>query len=582
MSKTLTQLADELGLSLSAFQAFLKQRGDLRCVDDDATFSAEEEAVLRAALAVESGDAPNAGVVGVTVSHFKAFGTPQHVALRPLTLVFGQNSVGKSSFLHALLWAQHVAATGELDVVNPLLAGNSVHLGGFDNVVYRHHSGESFSLGFDVQTPPLNSLFPRRLRFGVRASFRRPLPTAKDLTPEPRPVEYELDVESLPLLKARLLSPQEGFSIEEIDIDHPLFAEAFQRIAGLRTEPVTALSPAAVKCLRRSARELCKGLRLQGGHLLPKRAVLMEASAPVRRKAACKKADTGGWLAIIEATLPQLIHTLVSTAAERVTDYLRSLSYLGPLRAYPDRGFSLNDRTDPNWRAGGGQAWELLRDEAPLRDEVNAFLGKGHLQTGYQFRLNRFVDMQSASKRLSQKLPALKRATATALEQLLESADLPHRNELALYDLRNRMEVSHRDVGVGLSQVVPVLVFAAAGRAQTVIVEQPELHIHPALQADLGDVFLKSALLHGNRFILETHSEHLMLRLLKRVRQCSCNDPAYPKGWPKLTPDMISVVCAKADEGGTRFVPIALTPDGDFAQPWPDGFFTERGRELFS
>ena len=576
MPKTLTQMAAELGMSVASFQSFLKQRGDLRCVDEEATFTEAEEQRLRQALSVENAAAPNAGVTGMTVDHFKAFGAVQRVPLRPITLIFGQNSVGKSSFLHALLWAHHVAATGELDVVNPILAGNSVHLGGFDNVVYRRQSGHCFSLAFEVQTPQLNTFFPEPVRFCAGMAFRRPRPSARDLTPDPVASEYTLEVDHQLLLKARRENAAD-FALEYLDIDHPLFKEIFKRIARLRVEHRIP-SKADTQRIRSAAESLCRRIHLTGGRLLPKRVALEEL--PPRRRGGNTVARA--WVEIVEATLPQLLHALVSTAAERVNDYLHSLSYLGPLRAYPDRGFSLNDRTDPNWRAGGGRAWELLRDEARLRAEVNAFLGKDHLQTGYAFKLNRFVDIQAAAQRLAEKLPRLKKGGAASLEALLEAGDLPHRSELAMVDLNNRMEVSHRDVGVGLSQVVPVLVLAAASRSQTVIVEQPELHIHPALQADLGDIFVKSALLHGNRFILETHSEHLMLRLLKRVRQSSKNDPAYPKNWPKLTPEMISVVYAKAEKDGTRMVPIALSSDGDFETHWPDGFFTERGRELFT
>ncbi len=575
MSKTLTRLAAELGMSVPGFQAFLKQRGDLRCVDEDATFTDAEEKGLRGILATENAAAPNAGVMGMTVGHFKAFGAVQRVPLRPITLVFGQNSVGKSSFLHALLWAHHVATTGELDVVNPILAGNSVHLGGFDNVVYRREAGSAFSLAFEVQTPQLSTFFPEAVRFCAGVSFRRPKPTARDLTPDPIASTYVLEVDHQLLLKARHEGPA-GFALEHLNIDHPLFEEIFRRIARLQVERATP-SAADLRRIRQAAESMCGRLHVTGGRLLPKR---VEIEAPKRAKA--RKAEGQTWVEIVEATLPHLIQALVSTAAERVNDYLHSLSYLGPLRAYPDRGFSLNDRTDPNWRAGGGRAWELLRDEAALRAEVNTFLGKEHLQTGYEFKLNRFVDIRAGAKRLADKLPGMKKTDEVALENALGAADLPHRSELAMVDLRNRMEVSHRDVGVGLSQVVPVLVLAAASRSQTVIVEQPELHIHPSLQADLGDVFIKSALTHGNRFILETHSEHLMLRLLKRVRQASQNDPAYPKGWPKITPDMISVVYAKADADGTRMVQIPLSADGDFETHWPDGFFTERGRELFA
>jgi predicted ATPase len=92
--------------------------------------------------------------------------------------------------------------------------------------------------------------------------------------------------------------------------------------------------------------------------------------------------------------------------------------------------------------------------------------------------------------------------------------------DLSLYDKRTNTLVSHRDVGIGISQVLPVLVSAYASKNKIVAIEQPEIHLHPALQAELGDVFIESALGENkNAFILETHSEHLVLRVMRRIRE---------------------------------------------------------------
>ena len=78
------------------------------------------------------------------------------------------------------------------------------------------------------------------------------------------------------------------------------------------------------------------------------------------------------------------------------------------------------------------------------------------------------------------------------------------------------------DVGVGISQIIPVL--EAIFSHSRVFVQQPELHLHPKLQAQLADVFVEITsknidgyILHPC-FIIESHSEHFLLRLLRRIR----------------------------------------------------------------
>src|SRR5262249_39717700 len=71
------------------------------------------------------------------------------------------------------------------------------------------------------------------------------------------------------------------------------------------------------------------------------------------------------------------------------------------------------------------------------------------------------------------------------------------------------------DVGFGISQILPLIVQTLASKEQTITVEQPEVHIHPKLQADLADLLVAGIQPNrNNRFVVETHSEHLILRLL--------------------------------------------------------------------
>jgi hypothetical protein len=162
------------------------------------------------------------------------------------------------------------------------------------------------------------------------------------------------------------------------------------------------------------------------------------------------------------------------------------------------------------------------------------------------------------------------------------------RREIHLKDKDKGTTVSLQDVGVGVSQVLPVIINAFGKQNEFIAIEQPEIHIHPALQAELGDLFIESALGENkNTFLLETHSEHLILRLLRRIRETAEGDM---EDWPEdlrkacpdgIRPEDVAVLYVEPGEEGARVIELPITPDGDFSRPWPGGFFGERSKELF-
>lgn len=147
--------------------------------------------------------------------------------------------------------------------------------------------------------------------------------------------------------------------------------------------------------------------------------------------------------------------------------------------------------------------------------------------------------------------------------------------------------------------MVPVVVAALwplnQEHAALVAVEQPELHIHPRIQARLGDLLISAAdwsvyeeleargqFPERASFLIETHSEHLVLRLMRRIRETNeIEDGLPPNGCP-FYPHQLAVYYVERDEDNrVRFVPLRVSPDGEFIDRWPGGFFEERAEELF-
>jgi len=282
--------------------------------------------------------------------------------------------------------------------------------------------------------------------------------------------------------------------------------------------------------------------------------------------------------------------------------------------------------------AEGAEAWQELARNADVRDKVNAWLGdETKLKTPYRVELESFFSQQAIGdivenlqedlanwsiqdflrqsgadisfyeeylaeiekdvteynpteldQRIGQMIAdsvdledQFKEWITPALDRLLEERREPGSADVRLYDIQKRTPVSHRDVGIGVSQVLPVLVQAYASRQALIAMEQPEIHLHPALQAELGDVFIESALGdQQNRFVLETHSEHLILRILRRIRESS------RRSSPAISPDDVCVLYVHPRDTGAQVMEMRISPDGQFLDPWPGGFFPERVREI--
>lgn len=304
--------------------------------------------------------------------------------------------------------------------------------------------------------------------------------------------------------------------------------------------------------------------------------------------------------------LVALVRAIVTRLRGLLESQFNSMRYLGPLRSYPGRHVYQPTTGDPDWLAGGAYAWDLVARDEVLRTKINRWLGQRALQTRYELTVQAFVALDELRSPLLAHLESIREETAgqdAAGEGLegeeaslnvglgAESGELDWRlddailsirqassgvlTSLGLKDLRTNTLVSHRDVGIGISQVLPVLALAHAAKESLVAIEQPELHLHPALQAELADVFIESALTQKNAFVLETHSEHLLLRILRRIRESRHSD-----GPSRLTPEHVSVLFVESTDRGARATQIPIREDGEFDAPWPQGFFPERLQEL--
>ncbi len=120
------------------------------------------------------------------------------------------------------------------------------------------------------------------------------------------------------------------------------------------------------------------------------------------------------------------------------------------------------------------------------------------------------------------------------------------------------------DIGFGASQVLPILMMLYAGNSDSLIlIEQPEIHLHPAGQAELGSIFVDALDYKKNKLIIETHSENLIIRLLTEIAK------------KKLSPSDIAFYYVQPSPEIHEIIKIPVNEKGEFLTEWPKGFFEE-------
>ena len=554
-------------------------------------------------------------ISAIRVGNFKAFAETQRIPIRPLTLIYGANSSGKSSVLHSLLLAQHAQETGDLDVYLSNVGGEAVDLGGFRQYVHRREANRRVEWVMELNTSafkdrlaelfaPINQV-TITLQLGISLDDQdRPIPNAA-----PEIHIYEIQANGQGLL--RMSRRRDGkLQLDRLDHQNPVFREVIQAMVLLSTTTET-IHPEDYEGLEEAISELVPDIVAKSTRFIPEGLSESEIFVPggQPRLFTISKAHRKEELnAAVRSFLPRKIDEMLKGISYVIGDELSRLRYLGPLRSYPPRHLAFSQHQDRNWFAGGGYAWDVVRRDARVRDLVNTWLSApNRLQTPYELVIRDLIGMNVLQDHLELGLQMLEEKyhkekneeedkfssgeesywierdpeeEAKLLVELMKIVDPEKLNELILLDRRSNTIVSHRDIGIGVSQVLPILVSAFASDNKIIMIEQPEIHLHPALQADLGDVFIESALGEGkNRFLIETHSEHLLLRIMRRIRETSTG--RLPEGLQAISPKDVCVLFVEPD--GTRSIirEMPLNEQGGLVKAWPGGFFEEGLREVF-
>ncbi|HTB92693.1 MAG TPA: DUF3696 domain-containing protein [Candidatus Sulfotelmatobacter sp.] len=240
--------------------------------------------------------------------------------------------------------------------------------------------------------------------------------------------------------------------------------------------------------------------------------------------------------------------------------FSNSVKYLGPLRDEPKPLYPLATGADPS--------------DVGLRGEFTAAVLDLH--KNQRIRYIPTALFQSPEVKAPDPLPlrTLEAAVTDWLQYLnvaqsvktIDQGKRGHEMKVVPSGLSQPHDLTH--VGVGVSQVLPILVMCLLAEPDTTLIfEQPEIHLHPRVQTLLGDFFLSMSLLK-KQCILETHSEYLINRL--RFRAAAAASPEIANN--------IRMYFVEKQNDSSSFRSVVVNEFGAIAD-WPEGFFDQSQKE---
>ena len=181
-------------------------------------------------------------------------------------------------------------------------------------------------------------------------------------------------------------------------------------------------------------------------------------------------------------------------------------------------------------------------------------------------------ELVTFNEALSRSLQRFEIANSASMEQRGRERPAISINSFGENDVKSEagQKTELNAVGVGVSQILPVIaqcLLANPGKS-LVIIEQPELHLHPRLEQILGDFFI-ACIGSGRRLLIETHSEHLVNRLRLRIAQDRKDELSQS----------IKILFAEQKNGVTHYQEHGVEKDGTLSADWPEGFFDLSARE---
>ena len=465
-------------------------------------------------------------IQNIEYKNYKAFELA-NVPIKPITILLGANSVGKSSIVQSLLMLQQ---TGKQDLKSYKSAlklyGGYVNLGDPKNIFRQKNIEQALGFSFDLKSSGLKhycqeELLDTFVRTFIEIPYFLPLKGFSEIRHNR---EIKNETEFLKILDAIIdvvskdstkkeyqqqlhffLNRRYHFQIGELSKrNRKEILDTYRFLDSLR------------KIVKNESFKISFNLTIENSNLVLQDYIVkhgdntlfdftyknkVELSSDIFKLNA-SESKKAHYLFDVESTIftcfkPGISENLQSSKLSVIGKIMHkfqqelknefsenAINYVSPLRAHPKRYYML-DKAKLNLTLDtldGDAIAEVLKENKSLTKKVNSWLATFGIS----------VDVKEFRE---------------VIHQLIVK--------------QNNLDLDITDVGFGISQVLPVIIQGfLSHKESTTIIEQPEIHLHPKIQAELADLFIDIISISSKRkLIIETHSEYLLKRLRRRISE---------------------------------------------------------------
>lgn len=460
----------------------------------------------------------------ISINNFKAIGSIADYEMRPLTILSGTNSSGKSSFIQLLLLLKQ---TLELDSAQfpVVLDGDYTRVSHYLDILKGKEKSNKLRVGFILNKSELTGHSGFSL-YDVYEDYDLHVTSELDFHDEKVVViffEVKLSTNINGRAKEDFLRLKNDRGALSIESRSALFIDGdlLGRLDGAEVKKInySAFFPASVEI------EIAeRSTSPRGDEIVDKMNIVI---------------------------VPKL-----DSVKKALADWFHRINYIGPARREPEDAYGVHGSLT-SVGIGGENVAEVLAQLS--KQDVSYFV----------------LEEEDESSRFSLREGEFLNAVKHWLcDRFKLCANIDSRkagdDSYAIYiESLSGVESTIKHVGFGVSQVLPIIVEGLRLKAdETLIVEQPEIHLHPKIQSGLADFFI-SLIEAGKKVIVETHSDHFITRLRRRIAEDSTNH----------LDDKVLLTFVEVGDGDVLFRNIGINDYGNLDY-FPNDFIEKRDDEL--